>query len=132
MLRVEVAVGVVLDSDHAKVLVARRPAQAHQGGLWEFPGGKREPGEAIETALARELREELAIEVTQCEPLLLIEHDYVDKHVALNVWLVKQFSGVPQACEGQPLRWVTMPDLRKLEFPAANGPIVQALERILG
>ncbi len=128
MERIDVAVGVILDSRQQSVLLAKRGAEVHQGGLWEFPGGKREPGEIIRGALRRELREELAIEVTDCEPLLRVEHDYTDKHVALDVWLVHRFVGEPHPVEGQELRWVVISDLDRLEFPAANRAIVTELK----
>ena len=132
MTRVEVAVGAILDGSSTRVLVAQRPLDVHQGGLWEFPGGKLEPGEEMEAALARELMEELAIEVTASEPLLRLEYNYPDKAVALDVWLVKGFDGDPRSCEGQPLCWVAIADLHTLNFPQANTPIIQALQQKYG
>ena len=88
MARVVVAVGVIVDRQQRQVLVSQRAADTHQGGLWEFPGGKLETGETVAVALARELLEELAISVSESEPMLRIEHDYVDKQVLLDVWLV--------------------------------------------
>lgn len=129
--RVHVAVGVISDGGDG-ILVALRAATAHQGGLWEFPGGKVEPGETVQQALQRELQEELAIEVRHCESLLVIEHDYVDKSVRLDVWWVGAFDGEPHGREGQPLRWVDVAELHKLEFPEANVPIIAAIERKLG
>jgi 8-oxo-dGTP diphosphatase len=127
--RVHVAVGVI--SDGKKILVARRPEHVHQGGLWEFPGGKVEAGETVQQALYRELLEELAIEVQQCEPLLTVVHDYVDKSVLLDVWWISDFSGEPHGREGQPLRWVSGAELCGLEFPQANRAIVIAVEEKL-
>jgi 8-oxo-dGTP diphosphatase len=127
---VHVAVGVVIDADD-RILVARRPDHLHQGGLWEFPGGKVEPGESVAAALRRELREELAIEVAESQPLLTVEHDYGDKAVLLDVWCVRSFSGEPEGREGQPLRWVAAAELAGLAFPAANQPIVAAVEALL-
>jgi 8-oxo-dGTP diphosphatase len=126
--RVHVAVGVISDGGTG-ILVARRAQDAHQGGLWEFPGGKVEAGETVQEALRRELFEELAIEVRNCAPLLLIEHDYADKSVVLDVWWIDAFDGEPHGCEGQPLRWADVAELRGLEFPAANVPIVSAIEQ---
>ncbi len=122
---VHVAVGVIRQG--RRVLVARRADDAHQGGLWEFPGGKREGVETIEAALARELDEELGIRVEAAEPMLRIEHDYGDKHVLLDVWRVQRFEGRPEGRQGQPLRWVSLDELASLRFPQANGPIVRAL-----
>ena len=124
--RVHVAVGVISDGG-ANILIAKRAQHLHQGGLWEFPGGKVEAGETVEQALRRELLEELAIEVTAQQPLLVIEHDYPDKAVFLDVWWVSAFSGEPQAREGQPLRWAAAASLDEFEFPAANAPIIAAV-----
>lgn len=124
---VHVAVGVVVDGS-GHVLIAKRPDTAHQGGLWEFPGGKVDAGETIEQALARELYEELAITVRASEPLIQIRHHYPDKSVLLDVHKVTDFSGVPVGNEGQPIRWVTSDDLIHYDFPAANRPIVTAIQ----
>ena len=127
--RVHVVAGVILRDE--RILVTRRHREAHQGGLWEFPGGKREPGEAPEQALRRELREELGIEVARCAPLLEVSHDYGDKQVLLDVWLVEDFTGEAHGREGQPLRWCNAADLRLLDFPAANTEIVARTLAIL-
>ena len=128
--RVHVAVGVISDGAD-RILIARRAEHLHQGGLWEFPGGKVEANETVEQALRRELFEELAIEVTSQQPLLTIAHDYSDKLVLLDVWWVSAFSGEPQGCEGQPLHWVSVASLHEFEFPAANQPIIAAVQRKL-
>lgn len=125
--RVHVAVGVISDGAD-KVLIAHRAKHLHQGGLWEFPGGKVEAGETVEQALQRELHEELAIDVGKFEQLLTISHDYSDKSVLLDVWWISSFSGEPQGRQGQPLRWVAIAELNQLDFPAANKAIVTALE----
>lgn len=124
---VHVAVGAIVSPD-GKILIARRAADAHQGGLWEFPGGKVDAGETIHQALQRELYEELDIQVEQTEPLIQIRHDYVDKSVFLDVYKVLAFSGEPRGVEGQPVRWVTVPELSDYPFPAANKPIITALQ----
>ncbi|MDB6061849.1 MAG: 7,8-dihydro-8-oxoguanine-triphosphatase [Verrucomicrobiaceae bacterium] len=128
--RVHVAVGVISDGAD-KILVAHRAEHLHQGGLWEFPGGKVELNESVHDALLRELSEELAIQVTSCEPLLAITHDYKDKAVLLDVWWISAFQGEPVGREGQPLRWVDAADLNSLAFPAANLPILTAIEKKL-
>jgi 8-oxo-dGTP diphosphatase len=122
----EVAAAVIVDP-RQRVLIARRAEHSHQGGCWEFPGGKLEPGETPRAALARELREELAIEVEEATPLLTLNHDYPDRRVRLHVWRVERFSGVPRGLEGQPLRWVTREEITAHEFPAANLPIITAV-----
>lgn len=124
---VHVAVGVVVDPD-GNILIAKRPDTSHQGGLWEFPGGKVEPGETLFAALKRELHEELAIEITTTEPLIKIRHDYGDKQVLLDVHKVMKFNGQPKGNEGQPVRWVAPADLHLYHFPAANRPIISAIK----
>ncbi|WP_095147994.1 Nudix family hydrolase [Pseudomonas sp. Irchel s3a18] len=125
MKRVHVAAAVIRDAG-GKILIARRADAQHQGGLWEFPGGKVEEGEAVQVALARELHEELGIVVTAARPLITVHHDYPDKQVLLDVWEVSAFTGEPHGAEGQPLAWVTGRELGSYEFPAANQPIVAA------
>ncbi len=125
MKRVHVAAAVIRGVD-GRILIARRPEDKHQGGLWEFPGGKVEAGEAVSVALARELEEELAIRPTASRPLIQIRHDYPDKQVLLDVWEVTAFTGEPRGAEGQPLAWVSERQLLEYEFPAANTPIVAA------
>lgn len=125
MKRIHVAAAVIRGAD-GRILIARRGESQHQGGLWEFPGGKVEDGEAVEVALARELREELGIEVTAARPLIKITHDYPDKQILLDVWDVSGFTGEPHGAEGQPLAWVLPRELPQYEFPEANRPIVAA------
>ncbi|MDY6918895.1 MAG: Nudix family hydrolase [Pseudomonadota bacterium] len=124
MRRIHV-VAAVIEHD-GKVLIARRPQHLYQGGKWEFPGGKVEPGEAPMAALARELKEELNLELAQAQPLIKIAHDYPDKQVLLDVWRVTDFAGTAEGMEGQSVRWVEREQLPDYEFPAANGPIVTA------
>ncbi len=122
---IHVAAGVIRASG-TEILLAKRPDGVHQGGLWEFPGGKVEAGESAQQALRRELMEELGIAVKQSRPLIQIHHDYSDKSVLLDVWEVSAFSGVPRGREGQQVRWVPAPELKHYAFPAANTPIVAA------
>jgi 8-oxo-dGTP diphosphatase len=124
--RIHVAAGALQDAA-GRVLVARRPEGVHQGGLWEFPGGKLEPGELPRSALARELREELGVDVQAARPLIRIHHDYGDRHVLLDVFLVTDYVGEPRGLEGQPLDWATPWDMDATCFPAADKPIIDAL-----
>lgn len=114
-----------------KLLIARRPDHLHQGGLWEFPGGKVETGEQPRQALARELKEELDIQVTACEPFMQVSHDYTDKQVLLDIWRVTDFEGEARGMEGQDCRWVAVVDLLEpnsaYAFPAANQGILDRL-----
>ena len=119
------AAAVIRGAD-GRILIARRADTQHQGGLWEFPGGKVEEGECVELALTRELREELGIEVTRSRPLIKISHDYPDKQILLDVREVDGFTGEPHGAEGQPLAWVTSRELPQYAFPEANKPIVAA------
>ena len=125
MSEVHVAAAVIRD-EHGRVLIARRAEKQHQGGLWEFPGGKLEAGEDARSALIRELEEELAIRATKARPLIQVRHAYPDKQVLLDVWEVSQFSGSPRGVEGQPLEWVAPKQLADYAFPAANQAIVAA------
>lgn len=130
MSEVHVAVGVIIDA-RGRVLITRRAHNAHQGGLWEFPGGKVEPGETVVEGLARELHEELGIEIGRTSPLLEVRHDYGDKAVRLDVHVVWEFSGDARGLEDQPLAWPAPGDLPDYSFPAANEPIVGAVRELL-
>ncbi len=121
-----VAVGVVQDPA-GRVLITRRHDHLHQGGLWEFPGGKIEPAETTESALARELREEIGIEVLGSEPLISIPWCYPDRRVVLEVRRVTRYRGYATGVEGQPLSWALTAHLRATDFPQANRPIIAAL-----
>lgn len=124
MKRIHVVAAVI--ERGSEILIARRPDHVHQGGKWEFPGGKLEADESAQAGLARELDEELGITVNQSQQLIRIAHDYPDKHVLLDVWQVTDFAGEPVGREGQLVRWVTRDALPGHEFPAANVPIVAA------
>ena len=122
---VHVAAAVIVD-DHGRILLAKRPDDKHQGGLWEFPGGKVESGEPVSSALLRELDEELGITVTASFPLIKVPYHYPDKSVLLDVYKVTAFTGEAYGREGQQVRWVEPADLDDYQFPAANRPIVNA------
>jgi 8-oxo-dGTP diphosphatase len=126
---VDVVVGLIGDSS-GRWLVNCRPPGAPLAGSWEFPGGKKEPGEAPLAALKRELDEELGIDVLEAEPVLVLEHDYPDKRVRLDVWHVLRYRGEATAREGQPLRWVTASECRELPFLPADWPIVERLRSL--
>lgn len=122
---VEVAVGVILRDK--EVFLTRRAKEAHQGGKWEFPGGKREAHESITEALSRELQEEVGIEVLTASPLIQINHDYGDKSVLLDVFTVSEFANEPESKEELEYRWVAINNLPEVDFPAANDVIVDKL-----
>ncbi|MDT8382965.1 MAG: Nudix family hydrolase [Gammaproteobacteria bacterium] len=130
-MAVQVAVAAIFD-EAGRVLIARRPEHLHQGGLWEFPGGKVEANESVFEALVRELDEELGIAVQAARPLIRVRHDYPELSVVLDVWRVDGFSdtAVLQADtgrEGQVIKWVRPEALPEYDFPAANRPIITAV-----
>lgn len=122
---VHVVAAVLMRDD--RVLVAKRPDGSHQGGKWEFPGGKVKVGETVRDALARELDEELGVTVRSAYPLIQVRHAYPDKRVYLDVWRVTAFEGQPSGREGQGVAWVERGRLQALDFPAANQPVVKAV-----
>ena len=132
---VNVAVGVITrtnDEGNRSFFLTRRLQTAHQGGKWEFPGGKVERDETVAQALARELKEEVAIDVLSCQPLITIEHTYRsnkgDKYVCLDVFIVDNFMGEPSAQEGQGEGWYELDQLSGLDFPEANQAIIDKLK----
>ncbi|MEZ9197543.1 8-oxo-dGTP diphosphatase MutT [Shewanella sp. 10N.286.54.B9] len=124
--QVHVAVGVIENSAQ-EILLAKRHEHLHQGGKWEFPGGKVESAETTAQALIRELKEEVGLDVLNTTPMMEIHHDYGDKKVILDIHWVKDFSGTAQGLEGQAVQWVAKQDLVNFEFPAANKTIVDKI-----
>ncbi len=124
---VHVVAAVIFNAARDQVLIARRPDHLHQGGLWEFPGGKVEMGESPRAALARELWEELALRVVRCTALMQVVHAYPDKTVQLDVWMVDEIVGTPVGNEGQAVAWVPLNRLSEYPFPAANQDILARL-----
>ena len=131
MKKVLVAAAAILNAK-SELLISKRPDDKHQGGLWEFPGGKAESGEEILTGLDRELHEELGINILAATPLVYVSHDYSDKSVELDVWVVTEFTGIPEGREGQEVRWIAPIDIDSYAFPAANLPIIEAFKRYIG
>lgn len=120
-----VAVGIILKG--SSVFLAKRATEKHQGGLWEFPGGKCEKGELPVDALARELQEEIGISVVNSVAFETLTYDYGDKQVRLHFYIVDEFLGEPLGAEGQLTQWVEITRLHQFDFPAANAPIVEKL-----
>jgi len=123
---VEVVAAVI--ERHGKILIARRRADAHLGGLWEFPGGKPEPGESLEAALRREIAEELEAAATVGEEIETIDWSYPDKRVRLHFFRCR-LHGEPRPLEGQDVAWVRPADLHRYEFPAADASLITRLAR---
>ncbi|HEY6452634.1 MAG TPA: 8-oxo-dGTP diphosphatase MutT [Steroidobacteraceae bacterium] len=123
---VRVAAAVLFDGS-GRVLIAQRPAGKHMAGYWEFPGGKLDATETAERALQRELREELGVELHRCHRLLQLRHDYADRAVELEVFVVDESRGEPSGLEGQALRWVAIAELSQQRLLPADRPIVEAL-----
>lgn len=123
---IHVAVAAIFNENN-EVLISRRANDMHQGGLWEFPGGKLEAGETVEQALVRELAEELNIELKAYRPLIKVTHHYEEQSVLLDVWKVDAYLGTPSGNEGQSVQWLPVDQLDAREFPAADVPIIQAV-----
>ncbi|WP_414718361.1 8-oxo-dGTP diphosphatase MutT [Thaumasiovibrio subtropicus] len=125
--RVHIAAGIILSADQQEVFLTRREAKAYQGGFWEFAGGKVEQGESAEQAVVRELEEEVGIQVTALMPFYALEHDYPDKALKFDFFLVTEFDGHPFGKEGQEHTWARVEALRDFEFPQANHVVIEAL-----
>ena len=127
---IHVVVGLIFNS-HKQLLIAKRPDYVHQGGLWEFPGGKVEANESAYTALIRELKEEVGIVVKQADSFMEIYHQYADKNVFLDIWISRCFdyAGASEiiGLEGQEVKWVALAHLQKYAFPEANQEIISKL-----
>jgi 8-oxo-dGTP diphosphatase len=111
-----------------RVLITERPAGKHMAGRWEFPGGKRGAGESEREALARELREELGIELLDARFALALAHDYPDRRVELSLWIVERYRGEPAGLDGQRLRWVPPAGLAAEDILEADRPFVALLQ----
>jgi len=120
---------VALIDVEGRVLLAQRPEGKSMAGLWEFPGGKVEQGETPETALIRELREELGIDTwASClAPLTFASHSYDDFHLLMPLFACRRWEGVPRGREGQALEWVRVQDLRAYPMPPADVPLIPIL-----
>lgn len=120
-------VAAVLRDSHGRVLLAQRPEGKHLAGAWEFPGGKLDPDESPAAGLARELTEELGIEVIGSKPLLSLTHHYEDRSIRLLLREVSTWEGDPVGREGQALAWVSLAEARALPMPEADRPLLRAL-----
>ncbi|QOC23206.1 Nudix family hydrolase [Wenzhouxiangella sp. AB-CW3] len=124
LLRVAAA---VIRDQRGRILLGQRPAGKHLAGTWEFPGGKCDPNETAQDALARELLEELGVACSDMSPLLALTHHYPERAVHLMLYQVGQVTGTAYGREGQALRWVSAEELDQIDMPAADRPIAKAL-----
>lgn len=122
---VQVAAGLIVRD--GRYLIARRKADVHLGGLWEFPGGKRETGESLEECLRRELREELGIEITEPSFYRVFRHEYPEQSVELHFFRCSVRTGRARALDCEELRWVAPEELSRFEFPAADRALLDEL-----
>ena len=127
-----VAACALIDAD-GRVLLAQRPPGKTLAGMWEFPGGKVEPGETPEETLIRELREEVAIEVKAAclAPLTFASHSYETFHLLMPLYVCRKYQGIPVAREGQQLKWVRASGLRDYPMPPADIPLIPAIQDLL-
>ncbi len=129
---VHVVACALVDVD-GRILLAKRPKGKSMGDLWEFPGGKIEAGETPETAIIRELEEELAIDTksTCLAPLSFVSHEYDDFHLVMLLYVCRRWWGTPKAIEASELAWVRAPRLRDYDMPEADKPLIAALQDLL-
>ncbi|ESZ65218.1 8-oxo-dGTP diphosphatase MutT [Mesorhizobium sp. C120A] len=127
-----VAACALVDTD-GRVLLAQRPEGKQLAGLWEFPGGKVEPGETPEQCLIRELQEEIGIEtdIPCLAPLTFASHSYDDFHLLMPLFVCRRFRGIAQPREGQALKWVRPMQMRDYPMPPADAPLIQFLIDLL-
>lgn len=128
MKTVLVSAVALIDAD-GRVLLTQRPEGKDMAGLWEFPGGKIEPSETPEAALAREMREELGIEICErcASPLTFVSHAYEDFHLLMMLYVCRKWEGIPTPLEGQRITWKYPRDMAALPMPPADLPLVAAL-----
>lgn len=120
-----VAAAIIQQED--MILLARRKPGSHLGGLWEFPGGKKELGEALEDCLRREVQEELGVEISDPQPFHALRHQYPDKEVELYFYTCSIIQGIPQALECAEIVWVHKHELIFYEFPPADIPVLHKI-----
>ena len=132
-VKVTLVVACALVDADKRVLIAQRPPGKAMAGLWEFPGGKIEPGERPEATLIRELQEEIGITVSEpcLAPLTFASHAYDNFHLLMPLYVCRRWEGLVQPLDGQALRWVRPKDLRAYPMPPADAPLIPHLEELL-
>jgi mutator protein MutT len=123
---IEVSAALIFRS--GKLLITQRQAKSHLGGLWEFPGGKREAGETFEQCLVREIREELGVEIAAGELFEEVTHAYPEKSVHVKFFVCRLLSGEPQPLDCAAVKWVVKTELLSFEFPAADAQLLEKLK----
>jgi 8-oxo-dGTP diphosphatase len=123
----QIEVSAALIFHDGKLLITQRHANAHLGGLWEFPGGKREANETFKQCLVREIQEELGLEISVGKLFEEISHDYTDKSVYLKFFICKLISGEPKPLGCAAFNWIGKPELSDYEFPAADARLLEKL-----
>ncbi|MEZ9229767.1 8-oxo-dGTP diphosphatase MutT [Vibrio amylolyticus] len=132
MKRIHIVAGIIFNQERSQVYITQRPEKLHKGGYWEFPGGKVELDETSFQAMARELNEEVGINVTEQTLLEHLEYDYPEKSLKFDFILIHGFEGKPYGREEQRGEWVTIADLSSYRFPEANQPIVDRVIKEFG
>lgn len=127
--RIRVAAGILIDAER-RVLLSERTGDSAFAGLWEFPGGKLRDDETADIALRRELAEEIGVELVEYEHLMALEHDYADRRVSIDFYLVSTWRGRPTGREGQAICWQPAQKLSAEMLLPADGPVVEALRKI--
>ena len=130
--RIWIAAGIILNPAQDRIFITRRHANAHQGGLWEFAGGKVETNETAEQAVIRELDEEVGIQVTALAPLISLAYDYPDKALQFDFFAITAFTGEARGNEGQAGLWVAINKLEQYPFPEANAAVLAKIIEVYG
>ena len=130
--RIWIAAGIILSPAQDRIFITRRHTNAHQGGLWEFAGGKVETNETAEQAVIRELDEEVGIQVTALAPLISLAYDYPDKALQFDFFAITAFTGEARGNEGQAGLWVAINELKQYPFPEANTGVLAKIIEVYG
>ena len=129
-LETVLVVAVALVDPDGRVLIAKRPEGKPMAGLWEFPGGKIGAGEELEEALARELSEEIGVQMLASDHLMSLRHEYPDRHVEIDFFLVTQWQNEARGLAGQSLKWVTVDALAEVDLLPADLPVIGKLQSL--
>lgn len=129
-MKIHIQVAAAIIYIDGQFLLSKRKDEQHQGGKWEFPGGKIEAGESVGQALNRELQEELAITVTEQQEFMNLDFEYPEKKVSLYFQLVTEFKGQEQGMEGQEVCWFNHESIQRLSFPDANLPVLEKIKKL--